>query len=80
MAEESQGSLTEQEEAILKLEKKRFKHSGSKEAYIGRTLGLSPVSYYQQLNSMIDNPRIIAAEPLLTARLRARRDLAEGQG
>ena len=56
MAEESQGSLTEQEEAILKLEKKRFKHSGSKEAYIGRTLGLSP------------------------ARLRARRDLAEGQG
>ncbi|WP_421084371.1 DUF3263 domain-containing protein [Rothia nasimurium] len=67
--------LTETEQAILNLEKKRFKYQGSKEQAISRVLGLSPVSYYQQLNALIDNPRAIAAEPALTARLRAQRDL-----
>ncbi|WP_237188836.1 DUF3263 domain-containing protein [Rothia nasimurium] len=67
--------LTRTEQAILDLEKKRFKYQGSKEQAIGRVLGLTPVAYYQQLNALIDNPRAIAAEPALTARLRAQRDL-----
>lgn len=66
--------LTENEAAILNLEKKRFKYQGSKEQAITRTLGLTPVAYYQQLNALIDNPRVIAAEPALTRRLRAKRD------
>lgn len=66
--------LTENEAAILNLEKKRFKYQGSKEQAITRTLGLTPVAYYQQLNALIDNPRAIAAEPALTRRLRLKRD------
>lgn len=69
--------LTDREAAILALEKKRFKYQGSKEQAISR-LGLSPVAYYQQLNALIDNPRAIAAEPALTARLRQARDLLSG--
>lgn len=67
--------LTENEAAILNLEKKRFKYQGSKEQAITRTLGLTPVAYYQQLNALIDNPRAIAAEPALTRRLRLKRDV-----
>ncbi|WP_237207592.1 DUF3263 domain-containing protein [Rothia nasimurium] len=66
--------LSELEVAILNLEKKRFKYQGSKEQAITRTLGLTPVAYYQQLNALIDNPRAIAAEPALTRRLRLKRD------
>lgn len=65
--------LTARERAIIDIEKRRWKYQGSKEKAIGR-LGLTPVAYYQKLNVMIDDPRIIAAEPLLTGRLRAHRD------
>ncbi|MBF0808797.1 DUF3263 domain-containing protein [Rothia nasimurium] len=71
---EPEEGLTENEAAILNLEKKRFKYQGSKEQAITRTLGLTPVAYYQQLNALIDNPRAIAAEPVLTRRLRLKRD------
>lgn len=71
---ESDEGLTELELGILALEKKRFKYQGSKEQAMVRTLGLSPVAYYQQLNALIDNPRAIAAEPALTRRLRLKRD------
>ncbi|WP_237241680.1 DUF3263 domain-containing protein [Rothia nasimurium] len=71
---QSEEILTELERGILDLEKKRFKYQGSKEQAITRTLGLTPVAYYQQLNALIDNPRAIAAEPALTRRLRLKRD------
>lgn len=71
--EPSEG-LSELEVAILNLEKKRFKYQGSKEQAITRTLGLTPVAYYQQLNALIDNPKAAAAEPALTHRLRLKRD------
>ncbi|WHS50731.1 DUF3263 domain-containing protein [Rothia sp. SD9660Na] len=71
---EPEEGLTENEAAILNLEKKRFKYQGSKEQAITRTLGLTPVAYYQRLNALIDNPRAIAAEPALTRRLRLKRD------
>ncbi|MFW0182199.1 DUF3263 domain-containing protein [Rothia sp. CCM 9417] len=66
--------LTEQERAILDMEKKRFKYQGSKEQAISKDLGLSPIAYYQQLNALIDNPRAIAAEPALTRKLRLSRN------
>lgn len=66
--------LTPQERAILDMEKKRFKYQGSKEQAISKYLGLTPVSYYQQLNALIDTPRAIAAEPALTRKLRLTRD------
>lgn len=66
--------LTDQERAILDMEKKRFKYQGSKEQAISKYLGLTPIAYYQQLNALIDTPRAIAAEPALTRRLRLIRD------
>lgn len=77
-ASEAQASsihqLTDQERAILDIEKKRFKYQGSKEQAIRKRLGLTPIAYYQQLNALIDNPRAIAAEPALTRKLRLTRD------
>ncbi|WP_237202806.1 DUF3263 domain-containing protein [Rothia endophytica] len=66
--------LTPLERAVIELEKRRFRYQGSKEQAIQKRLGLSPVAYYQQLNSMLDNPRVVAAEPLLMNRLRRHRD------
>ncbi|MDO4897913.1 MAG: DUF3263 domain-containing protein [Rothia sp. (in: high G+C Gram-positive bacteria)] len=66
--------LTPEERAIITLEKKRFRYQGSKEQAIHKQLGLSAVAYYQRLNSMIDNPRIIQAEPVLIRHLREHRD------
>lgn len=67
-------NLTAIERSIIALEKKRFRYQGSKEQAIVQELGMSVIAYYQQLNTMMDNPRLIAAEPDLMNRLRARRD------
>ena len=67
-------SLTPLERAVIELEKRRFRYQGSKEQAIEKQLGLGPVAYYQQLNSMLDNPRVVAAEPLFMYRLRRHRD------
>ena len=65
--------LSPLERAIIGIEKRRWKYQGSKEKTIG-ALGITPSAYYQKLNTMIDDPRVIAAEPILTARLREHRD------
>ena len=65
--------LSPLERAIIGIEKRRWKYQGSKEKTIG-ALGITPIAYYQKLNTMIDDPRVIAAEPILTARLREHRD------
>lgn len=62
------------EAGIISIEKRNWKYPGSKEQAIRQELGLAPIAYYQRLNSMIDQPRIIAEEPALTRRLREHRD------
>lgn len=76
---ESQGApqeeaLTQLERNIIALEKRRFRYQGSKEQAISRDLGLTPIAYYQHLNTMMDDPRVIAQAPDLMRRLRQRRD------
>ena len=66
-------ALTDLERAMIALEKRHWKYQGTKEKAI-TALGLTPIAYYQKLNTMIDDPRVIAAEPILTARLREHRD------
>ncbi|MCQ9343719.1 DUF3263 domain-containing protein [Corynebacterium sp. 153RC1] len=46
----------------------------NKEEAIRERFGVSPVRYYQALNIAIDVPHVMAAYPLLTARLRRLRD------
>ncbi|MBV7282621.1 MULTISPECIES: DUF3263 domain-containing protein [Corynebacterium] len=65
--------LSEHDKAILELEKKRFVQSGRKEEAI-RSLGTTPVRYYQRLNELIDLPLAAEREPLLIARLRRLRE------
>ena len=66
-------ALTDLERAMIALEKRRWKYQGTKEKAI-TALGLTPIAYYQKLNTMIDSQRVIAAEPILMHRLREVRD------
>lgn len=62
--------MTEQQAAILAIEKRWYTAQGTKEAAIAEELGLSPIRYYQLLNRLLDDPDALAAEPVLVNRLR----------
>ena len=67
------GGLTPVERRILEVERRRFKHQGSKEKAI-IAAGFTPIAYYQRLNVMLDDERVRAAVPQMIDVLRARRD------
>lgn len=71
--ENQPGGLTPVERRILEVERRRFKHQGSKEKAI-IAAGFTPVAYYQRLNVMLDDERVRAAAPQIIDVLRARRD------
>jgi len=62
--------VTEQEQAILRMERHWWRYRGNKEQAIRDELGLSPVRYYQLLVRLLDNPAALAADPVLVNRLR----------
>ncbi|WP_434971449.1 DUF3263 domain-containing protein [Micromonospora peucetia] len=64
------GGLTERERGILAFEQQWWRHAGAKEQAIRDTFGLSATRYYQLLNTLLDNPAALAAEPVLIGRLR----------
>lgn len=66
--------MTEEELAILAIEKAWWKHQGVKETHIHRELGLSPTLYYLKLNKLLDSQEALAAEPILINRLRNKRE------
>lgn len=61
--------LTERERAILAFERQWWKYAGAKETAIRELFDLSATRYYQLLNSLIDNPAALRADPLLVKRL-----------
>lgn len=61
--------LTEQQRAILDLERQFYRTSGAKDDAI-RALELSPVRYYQLLNKILDTEAALAYDPLTVNRLR----------
>lgn len=65
--------LTPVERRILEVERRRFKHQGSKEKAI-IAAGFTPIAYYQRLNVMLDDERVRAVAPQIIDVLRARRD------
>ena len=67
------GGLTPVERRILEVERRRFKHQGSKEKAI-IAAGFTPIAYYQRLNVMLDDERVRAAAPQMIDVLRVRRD------
>lgn len=72
-AQNQPGGLTPVERRILEVERRRFKHQGSKEKAI-IAAGFTPIAYYQRLNVMLDDERVRAAAPQMIDVLRARRD------
>lgn len=62
--------LSEVDAAILDFEASWWSAPGAKESEIRERFGLSAPRYYQILNSLIDSPEALQAQPLLVKRLR----------
>ncbi|AZM90307.1 MULTISPECIES: DUF3263 domain-containing protein [Streptomyces] len=69
-AEAAPGPLTAAEAAVLAYEGRSWPGPGAKERAIREALGLTPVSYYQLLNALMDDPRALAHAPGTVNRLR----------
>ncbi|MFC5722544.1 DUF3263 domain-containing protein [Streptomyces gamaensis] len=68
------GTLSEQDRAVLALERRAWPGPGAKERAIRERLGLTPTRYYQVLNALLDDPRALEHDPLTVGRLRRVRD------
>lgn len=64
------GTLTDREREILAFERQWWKYAGAKEQAIRELFDVSATRYYQLLNSLIDRPEALEAEPMLVNRLR----------
>jgi hypothetical protein len=72
------GGLSEEDEAVLAVERRGWPNPGAKERAIRERLGMSPTRYYQVLNALLDDPRALARDPVTVNRLRRRRDERRG--
>lgn len=61
-------TLSEQQRAILDVERRFWRTAGAKDAAIAE-LGLTPVRYYQLLNQLADHPAALAADPVTMNRV-----------
>ena len=67
---EAASQLTARDQEILAFERQWWKYAGAKEQAIRELFDMSATRYYQALNSMIDRPAALAADPMLVKRLR----------
>jgi hypothetical protein len=65
--------LTERELQILEFERQWWRYAGAKEQAIRELFDCSATRYYQLLNTLIDNPAALRADPMLVKRLRRMR-------
>ena len=65
--------LTDRDLAILSFERQWWKYAGAKEQAVRELFDMSATRYYQVLNSLIDTPEALAADPMLVKRLRRMR-------
>ncbi len=56
--------------AVLELEHCHFSRPGDKERTIQDSFHMSPTRYFQIVNAMIDDPRVVYHDPVLVNRLR----------
>jgi hypothetical protein len=68
--ETASADLTESERELLDFEKQWWRRPGAKEQAIRERFELSPTSYYQLLNALLDRPAALAYDPVLVNRLR----------
>ena len=69
VTQNKQSELSEQEAQILAFEREWWLVGGAKEEAIRSTFGLSATRYYQTLNTLIDQPSALEADPVLVRRL-----------
>ncbi|MFD4404035.1 DUF3263 domain-containing protein [Nocardia sp. NPDC058499] len=69
-AHDPESGLSRREHEILAFERQWWKYAGAKEEAIRELFALSPTRYYQVLNTLIDRPEALAADPMLVKRLR----------
>ena len=62
--------LTRREYDILAFERQWWKYAGAKEEAIKELFSMSATRYYQVLNTLVDRPEALAADPMLVKRLR----------
>ncbi|WP_063038344.1 DUF3263 domain-containing protein [Nocardia grenadensis] len=65
-----ESGLSRREHEILAFERQWWKYAGAKEEAIRELFALSPTRYYQVLNTLVDRPEALAADPMLVKRLR----------
>jgi hypothetical protein len=70
----SEQTLTELEVRILEFERQWWRYAGAKESTIKELFDLTPPSYYQLLNNLIDRDDALLAQPMLVKRLRRLRE------
>jgi hypothetical protein len=70
-------NLTERDLKVLEFERQWWKFSGAKEQAIRELFQMSATRYYQVLNTLIDNPAALAADPMLIKRLRRLREFRQ---
>jgi hypothetical protein len=62
--------LSRRDRDILAFERQWWKYAGAKEQAIRELFDMSATRYYQVLNSLLDSPEALAADPMLVKRLR----------
>jgi hypothetical protein len=62
--------LNRRDREILAFERQWWKYAGAKEQAIRELFDMSTTRYYQVLNTLIDTPAALAADPMLVKRLR----------
>ncbi len=62
--------LSGQDCEMLTFERQWWRYAGAKEQAIREQFDMSATRYYQTLNSVIDRPEALAADPMLVKRLR----------
>ncbi|MBJ8339629.1 MULTISPECIES: DUF3263 domain-containing protein [Antrihabitans] len=68
--ERGEDGLTRREHDILSFERQWWKYAGAKEEAIKELFDMSATRYYQVLNTLVDRPEALAADPMLVKRLR----------
>ncbi|MGH3494613.1 MAG: DUF3263 domain-containing protein [Sciscionella sp.] len=71
--------LGRRDREILAFERQWWKYAGAKEQAIRELFDMSTTRYYQVLNTLIDTPAALAADPMLVKRLRRLRATRQRQ-
>lgn len=68
--QDASDGLCRRDREILAFERQWWKYAGAKEQAIRELFDMSATRYYQVLNTLIDTPTALAADPMLVKRLR----------